>query len=104
MIDLSEKHLHMVKNILKIFIPDSEVRVFGSRTNGKSWEYSDLDIVVYSNEKTDNNTLYQLVEAFQESDLPFRVDVLDYCTLDENFKKIVDEKNEIIQEGKVKVN
>ena len=39
-----------------------------------------------------------LREAFEESDLPFRVDVVDYRTVSEAFRAIIDQSYEVIQQ------
>lgn len=100
MIDLSGQHMQIVREILKTHVPNCEVRVFGSRINGKSQRYSDLDLAVYREENVPESIISGLIEAFQESDLPFRVDVLDYRNISPQFRKIVDARNEVIQPKK----
>ena len=41
-----------------------------------------------------------LAEDFSESDLPFRVDILDWATSQENFQRIVERDEVVIQQGK----
>jgi hypothetical protein len=41
--------------------------------------------------------MFQTEEAFAESVLPFRVDLMDWHTISENFQKIIDQKYELIQ-------
>ena len=36
---------------------------------------------------------------FMESDIRYKVDILDYHALSENFRKIIDARHEIIYEG-----
>ncbi|MDR3181816.1 MAG: nucleotidyltransferase domain-containing protein [Planctomycetaceae bacterium] len=86
----------MTRKILADFVPDSEVRVFGSRCNGKAWKFSDLDLCVCGREKLPGLLLEEMKDAFMESDLPFRVDLLDYHTVPEHFQKNID-NGEIIQ-------
>ena len=40
-----------------------------------------------------------LREAFEESDLPFRVDVIDYNAVSDEFRAIIDAKYEILQKS-----
>lgn len=98
MIDISNKDLQLVISILKTHLPGYEVRAFGSRVNGKSKPYSDLDLVVIGNKKIDLKILFQTEEAFEESILPFRVDLLDWNAISESFQKIIEQKYEVIQE------
>ncbi|MFN4152843.1 MAG: nucleotidyltransferase domain-containing protein, partial [Candidatus Sericytochromatia bacterium] len=53
MIDISKDNLEIVLSILKKFVPNSEIRVFGSRYNGTSKKYSDLDIAIVSDKELD---------------------------------------------------
>jgi len=89
MIDISPEHLEIVKTILSDFVPDCEVRVFGSRCHGTARKSSDLDLCICGNEKLDWKLFANLKDALMESDLPFRVDLLDYHTVPEHFKENV---------------
>jgi predicted nucleotidyltransferase len=97
--DIRPEHLHMVKDILKQFAPGYEVLAFGSRVAGTAKRHSDLDLAVVGKKRIATKTLYRLEEAFAESDLPFRVDVLDWDAISSEFRKIIENKYEIIQEG-----
>ena len=96
MLDIPPEHLATLKTILSSFVPDCEVRTFGSRCNGTARKYSDLDLCICSKEKMDWKLLADLKDALMESDLPFRVDVLDYHTMPEQFRENV-KKGEIVQ-------
>jgi len=99
MIDLSPDHLALVKHILAAHLPTVEVRAFGSRVTGQARPYSDLDLVLMSREKLDRPTLYRLEEAFAASDLPFRVDVLDWQRLSASFQRLIEQAYVVIQAG-----
>jgi type I restriction enzyme S subunit len=86
MIDLSPAHTAIIKQILAKELPNHEVAVFGSRVTGTAKPYSDVDLAVISKDGLDKNKLWELREAFEESDLPFSVDVLDWNKLSEGFK------------------
>jgi len=90
MIDIAPDHLKMVETILSEFVPDCEVRAFGSRCNGTARKYSDLDLCICGSEKLDWKLLANLKDALMESDLPFRVDLLDYHAMPEHFRKNID--------------
>jgi hypothetical protein len=62
-------------------------------------DYSDLDLVVVGREKTNRKTLHCLEEAFAESDLPFRVDVLDWHRISDSFRQVIGETYGVIQES-----
>lgn len=96
MIKLSEKELGTVKNILANHIPDSTVSVFGSRINGDVKKYSDLDLAIMNKKPLPVLTIAKLREAFSQSILPFKVDLVEMSTISESFRIIIREKHEII--------
>lgn len=97
MINLEKKYLTMVQSILKKWIPNQTVWLFGSRVTDKIKPYSDIDLVIISDEPTSFATLSQIANAFSESDLPYKVDVVDWAMLDDEFKKIIKSNYEIVQ-------
>lgn len=98
MIEISDRELDTVKRILSEIVPECEVRAFGSRVNGSGIrKYSDLDLAIVGEGKLDLRTRTILNEAFEESDLPFRVDVIDYSAVSNEFCQIVNRKYEVIQ-------
>lgn len=89
MIDISQSNFNIVLDILKKFVPDCEVRVFGSRYKWTAKTYSDLDLAIVGKDKLDWELISDLREAFQESDLTFRVDVLDWYSIEESFRNVI---------------
>jgi len=89
MIDLTPAQLREVLTILETHVPDCEVRVFGSRYKGTAAKYSDLDLVLIGRTKLEITLLAKVNDAFEESDLPFRVDVLDWNAITPEFQKVV---------------
>ena len=98
MIDIKPSHFALVKQILKQYIPQCEVRVFGSRYKLNAKPHSDLDLVLIGDAKLDKIIVSRLKEAFAESDLPFRVDVLDWNAISNEFRQIIEQGYEIIQQ------
>jgi predicted nucleotidyltransferase len=96
MINLAPGHLEKVRTILRKHVPKCEVRAFGSRVNGTPKDYSDLDLAVVGSGKLSDDTLRRLKEAFEESDLPFRVDVLDWHATSPEFQKVIEKQYEVI--------
>ena len=92
MIDLNPKHFKKVQHILAEHVPGCEVRAFGSRVKWTAEDYSDLDLVVISSQKSNMRQIRQLTEAFEESNLPIRVDFLDWQSLSEGFRQGILEK------------
>ena len=99
MTNVSRKHLATIRSILAEYVADCEVRAFGSRVIGPAKEHSDLDVAVVAGNKMKRRTKMLLREAFEESDLPFRVDVIDYSAVSDEFRAIIDAKYEILQKN-----
>ncbi len=97
MIDLSPEHLAEVKLILRTNVPGCQIRVFGSRITANAAKYSDLDLVICSDRIIEKSLIWKLEEAFSDSDLPFRVDVLDWQDISEQFRRKINEDYEIME-------
>ena len=91
MIYLAPEHLRLVQSILKQHLPHQRVLVFGSRAIGYHKPHSDLDLCVMSDEPMSLLLMTTLKEAFSESNLPVRVDLVDWATLTSAFKNIIKE-------------
>ena len=98
MIDLSPNYLATVKTILAQHVPECEVWVFGSRTTWTAKDSSDLDLAVVGEGPLDWRTLGRLKESFEESDLPMRVDVLDWYGISESFREVIERAFTIVKE------
>lgn len=98
MIDLAPNHLETVRRILAEHMPDCEVRAFGSRAKWEGQDYSDLDLAVVCDDAADRRAIESLKQAFKDSDLPIRVDVLDWHAIAEDFRKAIESDCEVLQE------
>jgi predicted nucleotidyltransferase len=99
MIELCAEHLAIIKEILYRLIPECEVRVFGSRYQHTARQYSDLDLAVVGQQRLDWRIIANIKEEFQESDLPFRVDVLDWYAASPEFRQVIAAGYDVIQKG-----
>lgn len=96
MIDLPDEQLERVRRILARFVPEAEIRVFGSRVHGGAAPYSDLDLAIVTNERLPQAVYYRILDAFEESDLPVRVDVLDWGRISPAFREVIEREYEIL--------
>ncbi|MGL4942129.1 MAG: nucleotidyltransferase family protein [Thermoguttaceae bacterium] len=96
MICVSGEEMKIVIGVLEKHLKTGEVRAFGSRYKGTNRNYSDLDIAIVGDERLADHTLDSIKEDFSDSELVFRVDVLDYHQLADNFRKIVDSGYEVM--------
>ncbi len=88
--DISATEFVMVRDILvEIIPPGCRVWVFGSRAKNQTRCNSDLDLALEHKDKLPPIILHKLKEAFNDSLLPYRVDVLDINDVSENFQTII---------------
>ena len=99
LLDVRADHLNLVQEILRKFVPDREVWAFGSRAKWLAKEYSDLDLCIVGETPLGFRVLGLLEEAFDESDLPYKVDIVDWATTSESFRKIIEQDKVVVQEG-----
>lgn len=79
-----------IKKIVFSFLDPKNHRVFifGSRATDRTRNFSDIDIGIKSAKAIPWWKLSAMEEAFEESDLPYTVDVVDFNMVGENFKKV----------------
>jgi predicted nucleotidyltransferase len=99
MLDITDKRLSSVIAILRKLVPDCEVWAYGSRINGSGHAGSDLDLVILGKDKITWQLMAKLKSAFEDSNLPFSVDVLDWNGIPDNFKENIRKKYEVMQKG-----
>lgn len=85
-IAITEEELKIVDAILTEHVPDAEVWAFGSRVTGRARPYSDLDLVIETDEPLSLGAIAALREAFTDSGLPWKVDLVDWSTLSDELR------------------
>ncbi len=77
-----------------------ELWAFGSRVNGRAHSGSDLDLVVKcrDNQTLDVVALENFKADLKQSNIPFLIDVLDWGSIPESFKKNISQKYEVLKE------
>ncbi len=88
-LQLTEQELLIVKTILQDQLVGIPVWAYGSRTKGTAKRYSDLDLAVITQEPLTFQKLATLENAFSDSELEWKVDILDWASASEEFKRIV---------------
>ena len=84
--------------MLQEFIPVVWVWCFGSQVHGRGLKrFSDLDLVV-QNEEDMQAQLGKLRDAFEASDLPIKVDLLEWNQLPDWLKQDILEEYVVLQE------
>ena len=98
-IDVDPHHLEIVIAILARHIPDREVRVMGSRLTGRAKVSSDLDLVVMGHEPLSLGARGELRDAFDDSILPFTVDLVEWATASDAFQRVIAEQALVLRPG-----
>ena len=90
--DIKSEHLFVVQDILNKYLQkDVIIWVFGSRAKKNTKPYSDLDLALDMNgELIDPEIISKIANDFEESDLPYKVDVLDIVTVSDKFREIIE--------------
>ena len=91
---LTDSHLEEVTAILKSYPQIDRAIVLGSRATETYSEASDVDIALKGEDV--EKILYKVKSSFEESNLPFFFDVVDYHAIDHPpFKEHIDRKGEV---------
>ena len=98
-LDISSESLEIVLDILEQYVAYCTVWAFGSRVTGNARPYSDLDIVVVDKKLLSLAEMADLTEAFDNSNLPFRVDIVDWRRTDEGFRAIIDKSKIVLRDS-----
>lgn len=97
-LDIAPEHLCIVRQILQQHVPQYEIRAFGSRVTGCAKPYSDLDLAVMTTtEPLPLQVHADLAEAFSESDLPWKVDLVDWQLIGSDFRSIIGQQYIVLQ-------
>lgn len=89
-VDIRPDHLRIVHDVLQDHLPAGvKVWVFGSRAQWSARDGSDLDLALEGETEIDRKVIEALTDAFEDSDLPFTVDVVDINRVNERFRQIV---------------
>lgn len=98
LIDIRPDHWEIVQRILQEHVPNLEVWAFGSRAKWNAKAFSDLDLAIITDEPLPIDTSAALNEAFSESDLPWKVDVVDWASVGDGLKKAIKRDKVLVQE------
>ena len=92
-IDIRADHLRIVQDVLRRHLPGGvKVWVFGSRASWMTKDSSDLDLALEGHAQIESRSLSALETGFEESDLPFAVDIVDVKGISERFRRIVEQQ------------
>lgn len=84
-LELTAAELDIVQAIVAQHVPERAVYVFGSRARGHAKPHADLDLLISGDEPLAAPVRAQLEMDFDDSDLPFRVDIVDEAQVRPDF-------------------
>lgn len=92
-VDLTTEQSEQIKTMLQKYLPDTEVWIYGSRCNGTARSNSDLDMCAFIH-KDQRKDVARLREAFDESNLPFRVEL--FTSIPDAFKEQIEKQHIVL--------
>ncbi|MBO7550986.1 MAG: nucleotidyltransferase domain-containing protein [Fibrobacter sp.] len=95
---LDTEQLETVQRILNLHFEGVEVWAYGPRVNGTDCPPDmDLELVVISEKPISFEDMTAVEKAFVESELPFRVDIIDWAKLPESLQKQIKKDHDVVQ-------
>lgn len=98
-IEISPHDWADVLRILREQVPAFEVWAFGSRARRTAKPYSDLDLALITRQPLTLEQMAAITDAFATSDLPIRVDVVDWASTSDAFRKIIERDRVVLQKA-----
>jgi len=95
MINLDQRSKGIIEELLEPYIATGSLYVFGSRVAGDTHSHSDLDLLIRSEEALPFVDFLAIKDALEFSDLPIRVDLLDWQRITPEFRKNIEQKCEL---------
>lgn len=99
-LDVRPEHWAIVRDILQKHVPGHAVWAFGSRAKGTAKPFSDLDLVVITEQPLSLALCAHLSDDFSQSNLPWKVDVVDWAAASDVFRTIIERDKVVIQQPK----
>ena len=96
-IDVTVEQRKTILSLLERHLPGTAAWAYGSRVKRTSRPTSDLDLVVFATSER-SCRVGDLREAFEESDLPFRVDLFVWDEVPKSFRKRIKAERVVLVE------
>ncbi len=94
-IDITADERKTLLTLIKRHLPNTTAWAYGSRVKWTSRPQSDLDLVVFTTPDQERR-VSDLKEAFEESNLPFRVDLFVWDAVPEQFRKQIEAEHVVL--------
>lgn len=90
MIDLDTKYITYINTVISKYLNEYKLFLFGSRAKGTAKKYSDIDLAIKADGFT--TSIKNRIEfEFENSTLPYEVDIVDLNNITEEFKKLIND-------------
>lgn len=96
-IDITAEQRKTLLALLRQHLPGTTAWVYGSRVKWTARPESDLDLVVFSTPAQEHR-VSDLRDAFEESSLPFRVDLFVWDGIPEQFRERIEREHVVLVE------
>ena len=86
---LDTSTLKAIRNIVAPLLPDNSYKafIFGSRAIGTNRAFSDVDLGILGPRPFPSKNYVELTEALDNSDLPFKTDIVDFAAVSDKFRE-----------------
>jgi len=87
---IDQKITKLLRKIVYRYLPDDSYKafIFGSRATGKNRKFSDLDLGINGPRSLTPKEYISIKNELEDSDIPYRVDLVDFAKVNNKFKKI----------------
>ena len=91
---IDDQLLSAIHQILSNYkeLQNARLFIFGSRATGKNRKFSDIDLGIQADKPLSLSTLVRIEEQFEESNIPYTVDVIDFSLVNGKFKDVAFKK------------
>lgn len=96
-IDITSNQRETLCSLLSRHLPGTEAWIYGSRVRGGSRPASDLDMVVFATPGQARG-VSELRESFEQSSLPFRVDLFVWDEVPGSFRMQIEREHVVLIE------
>ena len=81
--------------IIKKYLPDCTIYLFGSRARGKHHPGSDIDLALDNEEKIKRHLIGDILEELEETSIPFKIDLVDIKSVSESMREQIEKEKEV---------
>ncbi len=98
----NEELIKATVEVIKKFLPDAVVIVYGSRAKGNFRPNSDLDVAILTDGEVPAPLMAQIREKLEELPTLVSFDLVDLSSVSEDFKNVVLKEGRIVYDGRGK--